>query len=1344
MDGATAAVLSCACRILLKNQVLGDVAGDVERQGSVAQQGTSQPSVLLLSGRPAFLDPLSQAFSAAGLVVLVARDAAAAVVAFQGRAGIPAGVIIDLLTIDDGADDLTTALREEPAAASVPVLFIGTGAESIRSTTDALIAGGDGFFQLPVEAGRVVAKIAAYVGTPSPILPHGLLVTIDEHDLLERTPEPVRIVVPPAMLPGDLLGDDDEFLRPSILHRGLHEHDADDALDEETPPSGIGRRPSLSGERNDDDDGVQAAPSEQFSDDFSDTTSPMMLKRRVGPRAVDLPADVVATAEGSSIPEQIDDSQDRAPISQAAEAEALRVIAFATAEVTNSVEGLHADRVIAEAALQQLDESHRRRRADAEALLAEVQERRHSAAVEIQMLRDEQRMRREAEEAELIALDAARAAVEADLLTATLFSRTRLQDEERRLQEVLAARAVAEAAMQALVAEHAARVAQEEAQVAALAAERLAAEDALVALHEEQQQRVQLEQERLKYFEARRLELESEGVAVVAAAEERLRQDHAELEILAGRHSQLQQQLDNADVVRRARLEQEAAELAALSVSRAAAQDSEAHSVAAREQRRHQEEEHLAALEAQRQSLQAELAVAAEIAAARAADEEARVAALVAQREHAAAAIARALAETQARLGDEGQRLQALQQERLAAERAVEAAHAGQARRLADEEARLATLHSEVLARQNEIARLDDHERAHRDAEQQALARLAQQRAQLEAQIAALTSSTSEEEQRTRARLAELEIARLRAHEEVEQLAEEHLRREQEAAGALARLHEEQREAEREREAHSARIAVAVAEEEARLVELERERATRQQALRAVHVAQQLELRAQQDQLQALAEQAQRERSRLADETKSVEALLSDQTKTVRRRLEAMQQEQQALVDAASREAEHLAHLRAEEEATRAALADARARARQAFVSGRFDAVPSGTSPLVFDVGSTPRAEGEGEGIPHGGPLVDVGALSHEAPPALAFVGLEPPQGRFDDGELPALLLAAWSQRVTGAVTIVGDDDRQRVVFFEEGEPVFVASSLAADRPEEALLKAGLITASVHSELRVGEAISGRRLCARLVDDGVLKLDELFSAVRGVLTEQLLHLIEGAAGTFSFSQERAHAVDRVRLEHRFDAVIAEGVRRKYDEPRLWSVLGGPATLLGVGDAAALLPPLSAEERLVIERLDGTRSLDDVVLGCGLHAHVVLRAALLAVACGAVNVLARGLPKGPDDVVARRDRSVAIDKARVIDRLALARHGDYFTFLGVEPAATPFEVHRAAAKLRERFDPARYADGAYAELRPSLREIVDVINDAEAVLADAGLREAYRVNLRAPAAAPSSSARSRTA
>jgi hypothetical protein len=383
---------------------------------------------------------------------------------------------------------------------------------------------------------------------------------------------------------------------------------------------------------------------------------------------------------------------------------------------------------------------------------------------------------------------------------------------------------------------------------------------------------------------------------------------------------------------------------------------------------------------------------------------------------------------------------------------------------------------------------------------------------------------------------------------------------------------------------------------------------------------------------------------------------------------------------------------------------------------------------VAADLGAERRTAADYTGTVAGGGLLPFWPVDAEPPAPPPFVALEPSQGRFAEGELPGLLWASHHLRVTGAIEIVLDDGRSRTLFVEEGQPVLVISALPLDRPEEGLLRAGLVTAAKYNEMRAGPLRSPRRAAATLVAEGALKTEELFPAVRGVLTEQVLSLLEHDAGSFNYREEHAHAADRVRLEHPFDALLAEGVRRKFDERRLWFALGGPSSIIGADDRARELPPLSPEEKVALARLDGTRSIEDVVLETGITAAAVLRTALIAVSSGAARMLARGMPADPGERAAQRERSVAIDRARILDRLHAARNGDYFTFLGVDLHASPFEVQRAAERVRQRFSPQRYPDPAFLDLQQALREIVEVTLDAEAVLADDVLADGYRKNL----------------
>src|SRR5690606_21239818 len=144
-------------------------------------------------------------------------------------------------------------------------------------------------------------------------------------------------------------------------------------------------------------------------------------------------------------------------------------------------------------------------------------------------------------------------------------------------------------------------------------------------------------------------------------------------------------------------------------------------------------------------------------------------------------------------------------------------------------------------------------------------------------------------------------------------------------------------------------------------------------------------------------------------------------------------------------------------------------------------------------------------------------------------------------------------------------------------------------------------------------------------------------------------------------------------------------RRKYDLSRLWRVLGGPQTLVGPDDRALRLPPLTPEERVALSLLDGQRTLEEAVLDGALPPDDVLRAAGLGGSPGAARVAGRGVRGVPQGQRQEHGRAPAIDKARIEERLHVARHGDYFAFLGIATDATSVEVRRAAENLRKQFD-----------------------------------------------------------
>lgn len=79
---------------------------------------------------------------------------------------------------------------------------------------------------------------------------------------------------------------------------------------------------------------------------------------------------------------------------------------------------------------------------------------------------------------------------------------------------------------------------------------------------------------------------------------------------------------------------------------------------------------------------------------------------------------------------------------------------------------------------------------------------------------------------------------------------------------------------------------------------------------------------------------------------------------------------------------------------------------------------------------------------------------------------------------------------------------------------------------------------------------------------------------------------------------------------------------------------------------------------------------------------------------------------------------------IVRKLRQTRHEDYFTILEVRKGSDPRAIEGSYERLRQRFDPAHVSRPVSDRLHTELAEICDTLDDAFAVLSDAGLREGY--------------------
>jgi hypothetical protein len=360
------------------------------------------------------------------------------------------------------------------------------------------------------------------------------------------------------------------------------------------------------------------------------------------------------------------------------------------------------------------------------------------------------------------------------------------------------------------------------------------------------------------------------------------------------------------------------------------------------------------------------------------------------------------------------------------------------------------------------------------------------------------------------------------------------------------------------------------------------------------------------------------------------------------------------------------------------------------------------------------------------------------APPTLEEEG---ELATVDIAELLAGLHASgWSGRLS-----LARGDGEKAIWFDAGLPVFATSTFQHDRLGDLLFREGKITREQHARTRELAVEPGRRTAAVLVELGMLKQRELFSALRRHAEEIVYSCFAWDSGHFRRAAADAPAEDKLRLSFHPWALILEGVRRKYGLERL---------VEHVGSTETVLTPTTGMERA----LDGERSLADVALATsGLPGAALSETGLYALAwglcaVGAARVGAQGVerigvraastlvtPMGAlqsrerragkrDAEGAERPADRAVERERLLAKLAQVADADYFAILGVDRHASSHEIERAFERLRTDFAPERFADPLRAELAAAIDEIREVIDEAHRVLADEAVRHAYREHL----------------
>ena len=343
--------------------------------------------------------------------------------------------------------------------------------------------------------------------------------------------------------------------------------------------------------------------------------------------------------------------------------------------------------------------------------------------------------------------------------------------------------------------------------------------------------------------------------------------------------------------------------------------------------------------------------------------------------------------------------------------------------------------------------------------------------------------------------------------------------------------------------------------------------------------------------------------------------------------------------------------------------------------------------------------------------------------------------GSFEEIPFPALLHHLHGLRASGVLAVEDGSRKKKQIQLRDGVPIAIRSNLVNETLGELLVASGKITPDVLHEslLRVkrGEGLMGKVLVAmQMLDE-----EDLAVALHRQAEEKLLEVFAWPAGASKFhpgTRIKGNA-NTLALKKSPANLILGGVRARMPSAAVDRYLAERADHLVVPGESPFYQfqdvDLSAAERALLDRLDGTNTLGTLARGGealrrALFALVVLELVELRAAGSAAPLRAETQPPRRADASEAPARGDAAGLRAELAELAERMRGlDAFGVLGVQRVADDEEIRAAYATLAKRTHPDCFVTSSDAVHRMA-EEVFGQISAAYEAISDTTSRLLY--------------------
>lgn len=203
--------------------------------------------------------------------------------------------------------------------------------------------------------------------------------------------------------------------------------------------------------------------------------------------------------------------------------------------------------------------------------------------------------------------------------------------------------------------------------------------------------------------------------------------------------------------------------------------------------------------------------------------------------------------------------------------------------------------------------------------------------------------------------------------------------------------------------------------------------------------------------------------------------------------------------------------------------------------------------------------------------------------------------GDLAQADMPRILCAFFTGKVTGVLK-VNSKEIVKVMYFEEGLPIFAVSMDPRDRFGEIIVRNGHVTQD-QIDVALKKCGEPNRLGNVLVEMGLLQPSDLFNLIQLQVKEIILSTFSWSAGQYAFSYQDLARMEMVKLKTSPADLVFEGIRRHYTPDRLERLIVSRDRVLAKHQNPHFRAQelhLGSSDQRIFNLINGERKISDIM------------------------------------------------------------------------------------------------------------------------------------------------------